>query len=99
MSLLTRITTSHKFSDGAMMSVLHKYSLRYDLGERHVEIGFEQASEPGIDRLIHEGTIVEWVASNGAVATVSAPERSEILARVAEYCRLKGLAYRVVKAQ
>ena len=60
-----------------------------------MDLGFEQALEPGVDRLIHEGSIRIWNGPRGDTHVTSA-ERSEILARVEEYCRVKGLTYRVI---
>ena len=96
MSLLDKLTTTHTFPDGARVSLLHKYALRYESGGRSVEVGFEQALEPAVDRLIHENSIVSWVGPAGETS-VTIAERTQILARLEEYCRAKGLTYRVVR--
>ena len=62
-----------------------------------MEIGFEQALEPGVDRLIHEGTIQVWRTPQGDVPVTPA-ERSAIVERVIEYCKIKEMTYRVVRA-
>lgn len=97
MSFLDRMTTKHTFPDGAKASLLHRYALKLQIGERFVEIGFEQAFEPGVEWLIHENTIQVWRTPQGDVPVTSA-ERSAILGRVVEYCRIKELTYRVVGA-
>jgi hypothetical protein len=96
MSILDRLTTKHRFADGAKMSVLHRYALRLEIGGRVVDFGFEQALEPGVDRLIHEGSILKWVGPSGEMIVTPA-ERAAVVAKAEEYCRVKGLAYRVVR--
>lgn len=97
MSFLDRMTTKHAFPGGEKASLLHRFALKLEVGERFVEIGFEQAFEPGVERLIHEGSIRVWKTPQGDVP-VSAAERSAILERVIEYCKIKELTYRVVNA-
>ena len=94
MSLLDRLTTKHKFPDGATLRELHRYALRFELGNRSVDIGFEQALEHGVDRLIHEESVVQWNGSNGEAVTPE--ERAAIIDRVRQYCAVKGLTYRIV---
>jgi hypothetical protein len=96
MSVFDRLTTRHTFDDGAKASVLHRYALRLEVGDRTIDIGFEQALEPGVDRLIHGGSIQAWDTPAGGLP-VAANERAEILARVIHYCEVKGLTYRVVQ--
>lgn len=96
MTFLDRMTTKHNFPDGAKASLLHRYALKIEIGDRAVEIGFEQALEPGIERLIHEGTISVWKTPQGDVP-VTAIERATVLAKVVEYCKIKELTYRVVQ--
>jgi hypothetical protein len=76
------------------MSVLHRYALQFALGERSINIGFEQAFEPGVDRLIHEESIVQWNEPIGEAVTPE--ERIATLGRVEQYCAAKGLSYRIV---
>jgi hypothetical protein len=96
MRIVDRITTKHRYADGAKMSVLHRYALRYEIGDRVVDFGFEQALEPGVDRLIHESSILKWIGPSGEMIVTSF-ERVEVVARAEEYCRVKGLTYRVVR--
>lgn len=91
------MTTKHTFLNGDKVSLLHRFALKLEAGERFVEIGFEQAFEPGVERLIHEGSIQVWKTPQGDVP-VSSAERSVILERVIEYCKIKELTYRVVRA-
>ena len=98
MRLLDRLTTKHKFRDGSTLSFLHKYALRYQAGDRSAAVGFEQAFEPGVDRLIHESSILTWMGPRGDMAVTPA-ERADILAKVEEYCRVKALTYRVVRGE
>jgi hypothetical protein len=95
MSFLDRMTTKHTFPDGAKASLLHRFALKLEVGERIVEIGFEQAFEPGVERLIHQGSIQVWKTPQGDVAATAA-EKAAILERVIEYCKIKELTYRVV---
>jgi hypothetical protein len=95
MSLFGPLTTRHVFDDGAKMSVLHRYALRLEVSGRSVDIGFEQALEPGVDRLIHEESILVWNGSEGELAVTPA-EREAILEKVEEYCKAKRLTYRVI---
>ncbi len=76
------------------MLVLHRYALRFEIDGRSIDIGFEQALEPGVDRLIHEDSILLWNAS-GKETNVTSTERAAILARVEQYCAVKGFAYRI----
>ncbi len=92
--MLSRLTTDHRFADGAYISLIHRYALRYQIEGRSVEVGFEAALEPGIDRLIHEETIVRW---DGTQDEVTQAERGDVIRRIEEYCRLKGLTYRIVQ--
>lgn len=96
MSILNKITTKHCFADGAKMTVLHRYALRFEIGDRVVDFGFEQALEPDIDRLIHERSILKWIDPSGEMI-VTPVERQAVVARAEEYCRIKGLKYRVVR--
>jgi hypothetical protein len=95
MSILDRMTTKHTFPDGAKVSLLHRFALKLKVGDRVVEVGFEQAFEPGVERLIHEGSIMVWKTPQGDVPITPA-ERSVILERLIEYCKIKELTYRVV---
>jgi hypothetical protein len=97
MSYLDRMTTKHTFVNGVKVSLLHRFALKLEIGQRFVEVGFEQAFEPGVERLIHEGSIRVWKTRQGDVP-VTAAERSAILERVVEYCKIKELTYRVVRA-
>lgn len=97
MSFLDRMTTKHTFASGEKVSLLHRFALKLEIGERFVEVGFEQAFEPGVERLIHEGSIQVWKTLQGDVP-VTAAERSAILERVIQYCKIKELTYRVVRA-
>jgi hypothetical protein len=94
--MLDKLTTKHTFPDGTRISVIHRYALRYQVGERSVDIGFEQALEHGIDRLIHEASISTWSGPGGESAVTGA-ERAEISAKVKEYCRAKGLTFQVIR--
>jgi hypothetical protein len=95
MSFLDRMTTKHTFPGGEKVSLLHRFALKLEVGGRFVEVGFEQAFEPGVERLIHEDSIRVWKTPQGDVP-VTAAERAVILARVIEYCKLKELTYRVI---
>ena len=97
MSFLDRITTKHTFPGGEKASLLHRFALKLVIGERFVEIGFEQAFELGVERLIHEDSIRVWKTPQGDVP-VSPAERSVILERVIEYCKIKELTCRVAGA-
>lgn len=91
------MTTQHTFSSGEKVSLLHRFALKLEVGERFVEVDFEQALQPGVERLIHERSIQVWKTPRGDIP-ISAAERSAILERVIEYCRIKELTYRVVPA-
>ena len=91
------MTTKHTFPGGEKASLLHRFALKLEVGERFVEVGFEQAFEPGVERLIHEGSIRVWKTQQGDLS-VSSAERSAILERVIEYCKIKELTYRVVRS-
>lgn len=95
MTIWDRITTKHSFADGVKISLLHRYALQLEKDGRAIEVGFEQARQPGIDRLIHRESILVW-KTKGPEEPVTLDERSEIVARIEEYCRLKGLTFRVV---
>lgn len=97
MKLLDRFTTKHRFADGATMSVLHRYALRFERDGWSIDIGFEQALEPGVNRLVHESSIAEWNGTDGR-KPVTSQERADVLARVKEYCLAKSMTYRVVPA-
>jgi hypothetical protein len=60
MTFLDHMTTKHTFSGGENVSLLHRFALELEIGERFVEVGFEQAFEHGVERLIHEGSIQVW---------------------------------------
>lgn len=95
MGLLDRITTRHRFADGAKISLAHRYALFFEAGDRSVTIGFEQALEPGIGRLIHRQTIRTWQTPSGDIL-VTEVERDEIIECIKQYCDIKGFTYRVV---
>lgn len=97
MAWLSRFTTRHRFPDGGEIVLLHRYALRYIANDgREFSIGFEQALEPGVDRLIHPASI-EAVGPAHSVQ-ISEQERTELLARVLDYCSAKRFTYRVVDA-
>jgi hypothetical protein len=96
MSFLDRITTKHTFPGGEKASLLHRSAMKLEVGARFVEVGFEQAFEPGIERLIHEDSIQAWRTAQGDVPVTPA-ERAYILDRVVEYCKIKNLSYRIVR--
>jgi hypothetical protein len=74
-----------------------RMALRYVAADgRTLTIGFEQALEPEVDRLVHPQSI-ERVGVDEATP-ISDEERTELLARVAEYCRAKRLRYRLTEA-
>jgi hypothetical protein len=89
------MTTKYTCLTGEKVSILHRFALKIEVGSRFVEVGFEQALEPGVERLIHEESIKTWKTPEGDVP-VAASERKYIIARVQEYCEAKGLRYRVV---
>lgn len=89
------MTTKHTFPTGEKISLLHRSALKLAAGERFVEIGFEQACEPGIARLIHEDSILAWKTPQGDVSVTTA-EKAIILELVIEYCKIKKLTYRVL---
>jgi hypothetical protein len=97
MSWLSRLSTRHRFSDGGEMSPVSRMALRYIAADgRTFTIGFEQALESGIDRLVHPQSI-ERVGVEQTVP-ISEEERTELLARVADYCHAKQLKYQLQKA-
>jgi hypothetical protein len=77
------------------MRVLHRYALRFERKDWVIDIGFEQALEPGVDRLIHEKSIELWRSALGQ-RPVTADEKAELLSLVKEYCEAKRIRYRVV---
>lgn len=98
MRFLERWLTRHTFSDGWQIRSLHRYALEVIAGERRIDVGFEAAYEPGIDRLIHEHTIRVWRTRTGEVP-VTATERAEVMKRLIEYCSARGMTYRVVQSE
>jgi len=95
--ILNRFKSDMRFDDGDRLALLHRYAIRYCRDDKYVDIGFEQAIEPDIDRLIHESSISEWAKSGNIIGKVSDKERDEILDRIMKYCHDKHLTYRVVR--
>lgn len=89
------MTTRMVFDDGSEMELLHRYALRYRQADRTMDIGFELALEPNVDRLIHAETISRWNDPHKNEIADEA-ERRKILSRVEEYCRAKKFPFRTL---
>lgn len=96
MGLFEKITTRYRYADGARMAVLHKYAVRFEFAGRWVDFGFEQALEPGIDRLIHADSMLNWNSLDGSEVAVSAGDKADLISRAEEYCRAKGFTFRII---
>lgn len=95
MNYFQRFSTCYRFSDGCRATLLHRYAIRLEQNSWHVDIGFEQALETNIDRIIHAESIFEWSDNHGNKKTVSDEEKNDILRKLFEYCDAKALSYRV----
>lgn len=93
--MLGRFTTRKNFEDGSVLKELHRYALRYESKERSIDIGFEQALEPDVDRLVHLETIHRWNSPHDQQPLTS-DERKDILSKIKAYCEEKRLTYRLI---
>jgi len=93
--ILNRFSTRHRFNDGSMLRTLHRYALRYEINGRKLDIGFEQALEPQIDRLIHLNTISHWNPPDDQ-CMLTDDEKRDVLKKISEYCKGKALTYKLV---
>jgi hypothetical protein len=84
-----------RLDDDTVIEIAHRYALRILHKECEYSIGFENACEKNIARLIHAGSIERFCAEGNNTA-VSDEERSIILSKVAKYCQANALSYRVV---
>lgn len=93
--ILNKFSARQSFDDGSNLFVLHRYALRYAMDGHTLDIGFEQALEPGIDRLIHVNTITHWSAPNEQVMLTD-DEKRDVVEKIQEYCNVRALSYRLV---
>jgi hypothetical protein len=83
-----------RFDDGTVVEVAHRYALRILYNKCEYGIGFENACEKSIDRLIHKSSM-KRISVEGEEVDVSEEERSILLSRVVEYCEKNKLKYRI----
>lgn len=93
--VLGRFTTRKRYEDGSIVKELHRYALRYERGERTVDVGFERALEPDVDRLIHLEAFRHWNPPYEK-ELITSEERDGIIKKIGKYCDAKGLTYRYI---
>lgn len=94
-TILNKFLARQSFNDGSSLWVLHRYALRYELNGRILDIGFEQALEPSIDRLIHVNTILHWNVPNDQIMLTD-EEKRDVVEKILEYCNVRALTYKLV---
>jgi hypothetical protein len=82
--------------DALVVEVAHRYAIRILDGDREFSIGFENACEPNLDRLIHQSTI-QCVNKGKGENLVDAVEQVRLLNAVIKFCDKNKLTYRVVE--
>lgn len=93
-SLFAKWTTKKNFNDGSSLYTIHRYALRYEKNGCFVDIGFEQALESGVDRLVHIKNIKYW---DSALENelLSVMDYDEIIKKIDLYCVEKHLTYKL----
>jgi hypothetical protein len=92
-NLFGRFTTRKRFPDGSIIMEVHRYAIRYVIGDRSVDVGFEQAFEPGVDRLIHLGAVRHWNAPHDR-EVMAVADQNDLVQKLQSYCRDKRLRCR-----
>jgi hypothetical protein len=87
--------TKIRLNDGTVVEIAHRYALRIIIEARQYSIGFEDACEPDVDRIIHKNSIERVEGACQGDFAISDEERSTLILKVVEFCAANRYSYRI----